>query len=83
MKSSGYGRQNVPMRQGASKSYDPVTGRPASSLAGQNNQGSPSTTHASPSSQIEAAGAFHGIDRTRTQIRTPVKNRRYLDVHEG
>ena len=69
-------------RQWASASYDPTTGRASSSL-------SPDQSGRSPVGAKVGAGvrqmtdAFTGIDKTRTQGRTPVRDRPFTQKHEG
>jgi hypothetical protein len=66
--------QNIRLRQWASSSYSATNGRAASSLAGEDNVGSPSTTHAENISR-QIPGGFEARDARYLQDSTPVFRR--------
>jgi hypothetical protein len=77
----GYGHKGVPLREPACASYDPNTGRAASSVDGPNAREHVwAGNHAKPDPQIP--GGFDHIDQQRTQNPQPVKHRPFTKVHE-
>src|SRR5215469_13939076 len=67
---------HTPLRDWASQSYSASNGRAASSLAGQDNRGSPSTTHAENiSAQIPDAPGQGGAPSFRQRTASYVQGR--------
>ena len=78
----GYGHKGVPLREPACASYDPNTGRSASSVDGPDAREHVfSGNHAQPSRQIP--DGWDRINQRRTQSPEPVHRRPFTKVHEG
>jgi len=71
-----------PMRQWTAPSYDPTTGRASSSLSPDQSGRSPVGAKVGNGGR-QISDAFDRIDRTRTQNRTPVRDRPFTQKREG